>query len=219
MQVLPTEEVVKQYLLINDKYNNTKTYEFNIKYISYKDYKTSIPYETSIGFFKKDGNNFYCKILDLYTMQNDNYKIIIDSSDKTISIASPSQVFESVFSVFDIETLFSNYAIVKTANFSGGLLFRIEPKLAYDIDSYEYLVDKSGWIKELTIFYNISLIDRNGDVTNIKPRLQMIFSINDKKVNKDEYNESRFFIKQGDNLVLTKEYKNFQLMDNRFLND
>jgi hypothetical protein len=216
---ISADEAVKVYTDLNKLYSNTSSYSVHVTYASYENYTTGTIYEASTGYFNKYGNNYHSFLLGIHTIQNTNYKIVVDSSRRTIAVVNPDKAFENGFTMIDYKEILKNCSSIKMANDGNDNHYRIEFKNTNNINAYEYTISSAGWIKELTLFYNKNYTDEDGKEKNIKPRLQMTFT--DYKENitegKNELDESKYFTKQGYKIILIGNYKDYHLSDQRVI--
>ena len=97
------EEVAKEFEVINSWCRNTPAYSMIVTHTSYEDHTTTIPYETMSGYFKKENNNYHSYLLGIHTIQNAKYRVVVDTSNKIILIATAYNSFEEVPGIGDFE--------------------------------------------------------------------------------------------------------------------
>jgi len=207
----------KVYTGLNDLYSKTSSYSIKVKYTSFKDYTTSTEYETSSGYFNKYSKGYHSFLLGIHTMQNTNYKVVVDTSRQIIAVVNPDKAFEKGLTMADYKEILENCTAIKTATDGDEKHYRIEFKSTYYVSAYEYTLNSTGWIKELTLYYNKNYTDEEGKENNIKPRLQITFSDYQKNITEDEneLDEGKYFTKQGYKIVLIDKYKEYYLSDQR----
>lgn len=218
-QPLSVDEASNVYVQLNKLYNQTSSYELAIHYASYKDYTTTVEYEQSTGYFKKYGNNYHSILLGIHTIQNNKYKIVLDTVSKVLAVANPDSVFKSGMTMVDYKSMLQYGEALKTATVGTEKHYRIEFNETYPISACEYTMNSTGWITELTIYYNKEITNEEGNSEKIKPRLKMTFSGYRFNISQgvNELNEKIYFTKQGYKITLIGKYKDYMLSDQRVI--
>jgi hypothetical protein len=216
-KAMSADEAVKIYSQLNALYSKTSSYGVTVKYASFKDYTTTTEYETSTGYFKKYSNDYHSFLMGIHTIQNTRYKVVVDTSRKIIAVANPDSTFEKGLTMADYSELLKNCTSIKSAGEGDEKHYRLEFKKTYYVNAYEYTLNSSGWIKELTLYFNKTYTDEDGAEKNIKPRLQITYTdyVENIAEDKNEFDESKYFSKNGYKLVLTAKYKDYYLSDQR----
>jgi hypothetical protein len=218
---ISADDAAKVYWNLNNLYSKTTSYSITVTYTSYENYTTQTSYETSSGFFNKYTTGYHSFLLGISTIQNSKYKIVVDTARKVIAVANPDKTFENSLTMADYKTLMENCTSIKVANEGNEKYYRIEFKSVYPINAYEYALSSTGWIKEMTLFYNKNYVNENGENVNIKPRLQIKYG--NVKVgileNKSELDESKYFSKLGIKLIIASKYNGYVLSDQRVVPD
>jgi hypothetical protein len=207
---------------ISEWYKNTSSYSLTVTHTSYENYTTTIPFEKRTGYFKKDKNNYHSNMLGFNTIQNENYKIVVDTSNNAILVSNPDKSIGNAYTLNDYERILNLCSeIKKSVGLNNETHFRLELKQGHNISYYEYIVDAEGFLKQMVWYYDKE-VWKNVDDKNSekgKPRLSVAFSGYTKNSThaKNEFDASKFIIKKENKIVLTEKYKGFRLYDQRIV--
>jgi hypothetical protein len=216
------DEMAKELEKMNSAYKNTPCFSVKVTHTTFKNYTTTVPYDKSSGYFKKDGSNYHSYLMGIHTIQNKRYRIVIDSSKNLLMVANPSG--DSSISVTTGDYL----ATLKICSSQKSYEINKEKHLRLDFKNYTYTtieitLNDQGFLKEI-VFYRSQESPGNGVVPNSPssaPRMSVSFSDYRFGVSfsyKDEFDENRYFGRMDKKLVVREQYKNFKFLDERYLN-
>lgn len=215
------EEIIKVFENINSWFKNTSSYSLTVTHASYEDYQSEIPADKSVGYFKKDKTNYHSCLLGIHTIQNDNYKIVIDTVKKLIMVANPDKNHWGSFTLDDYNLAMGYCSALKFAQAGKEKYYRMEFKDGYPMTAYEFSLNEQGQMKQSILYY--SAIKKNNEneksQEKISPRLTIVFS--DYKKNppfnyKEEFDDSRYFIKGEKKFIPAPKYQQYKIRDQRF---
>lgn len=206
---------------MNKWFKNTPSYSLTVTHASYKDYKTTVPAEKSVGYFKKDKKSFHSFLLGIHTIQNEKYKIVVDTAQKIIMLGSPELLISNSYTMEDYAFILKSCKSIKMATYTNDKLYRIEFSANTVISSYEFLIGQDGLLKQIVWYYNQAV--RNEDEENSiasKPRLCISFS--DYKKNsvfnyKEDFDEKKYVTLKDSKFVLTEKYRKYKINDIRLV--
>ncbi len=213
---ISSEEAEKKLNIVFDFYKNLKSFELVINYSSYKDHSSYTPHEKSSGYLKVNSTCIEAMQLGIKTIQNNLHQIIIDSSQKVILINNPDK---------NLISINSNQNFIRDINKAIEILYFSSSekdfyKFIYSKDSpfhqVEFTVDKPGFISEYIIYYSLTHYDENNQETSIAPKISIS---NQLKLNSSvniSCNISKYLKTINNTLILTDNFKDFQLIDNRY---
>ena len=215
------DEMAKIFEKMSNSLKNTQSYSMVVTHSSYENYKTNTPFEQSKGYFKKDKNNYHSFLLGIHTIQNTKYKMSVDTSAKVIMVAKNEN--NSIFDTYqlqDYKDLIDVCSSIKTMDIGTDKQYRLEFKDGYSLSSQEFTVSPDGILKQITLYYAkaVQLDPEDKNSAKVKPRLSISFSEYKKNAAfnyKNEFDESAYFYKSGEKLMLTEKYKHYELSDQR----
>jgi hypothetical protein len=214
------ENMSKVFEGMNSWFRNTTDYSLTVTHASYKDYKTTVPAEKSVGYFKKDkNNNYHSFLLGIHTIQNAGCKIVVDSMQKIIMVANPDKLIWTNYTNEDYTYILNAAVSIKMMNYTNEKLYRVEFSKSATISSYEFLIGSDNVLKQIVWYYGkeVKSVD-DESTTGTKPRLVITFSNMKKNAvlnYKDDFDESNYFTKNNSKMILTERYKKYKLIDSR----
>lgn len=221
-KTITKEDMANVFEQLSNWFKNSSAYSFTVTHVSYENYKTIVPYEKSVGYFKRDKNNYHSFLLGIHTIQNKKYKISVDTASKIIMVANTDSSIWDTYKLDDYKVLLESCATIKMFNQTTDKRYRLEFREGYPLSSYEFLIASNGVLKEITWYYAKEVQKDPDDEHSqkVKPRLSITFS--DYKKNpvfnyKNEFDESAYFLNKGNKLVVTEKYKKFEISDQRLI--
>ncbi|MGQ0829850.1 MAG: hypothetical protein ACT4ON_15795 [Bacteroidota bacterium] len=213
-------DMAKVFEQMNNWFKNTPAYSLTVTHASYENHTTTVPVEKSVGYFKKDKESYHSFLLGIRTIQNIQYKIVVDTSDKILMVANPDQLIWNSYTLDDYTLILKNCIAIKMSTNGTDKRYSIHFSEGYPLSSYEFLISPDGLPKEIIWYYNeeVSKDEDNENSQKVKPRVCITFSGYRKKpvLNyKEEFDSSPYFTKANGKLVVSSKYKNFKFSDQR----
>ena len=218
------QEIISAYQKSCEWFSNTSSYFFRLKYTSFKDAISNIPLESSEGYYKRVANNCITEAMGIKTIQNQSFRITVDTSDKLITIMDPGNLSPAITSLAEMETLLGNTKSLKKARHGKKILFRIEFYKNEQFEAYEFLVNEKGILESLTYYYSeqtekVYSEKYSGKPAEIKskPRLEIRFfghEIPARSV-ESEFTERTIIRNDKGKLSLVAAYRNYRILDYR----
>ena len=194
------------------------TYKVDTHFSSYKDHTTSLPSDESVGYIKKNGDNLNSLSVGIYSIQNANCRLAVDTTHKLILISEPKKALKTVA---DIDTAQIMRSVKRFLSYTSdnGIALRIEYKPNPNIGAIEVHTTKEGEIKKLVWYYSgkVPGVDDN-DKDYTLPRVEVVFSNYKLNVSfdyKKEFDEKNYFTMVGKAFVPTSKFKNYKIDDTR----
>jgi hypothetical protein len=211
------EEIGKVFEKTNTWFRETPVYSLDVVHASFENYTTPLPADKAIGYFKKDGKNYHSFLLGIHTIQNTEYKIVIDTAEKIIAVANPDQLTWLKYTQEDYKVFLKSCTAVRTSKTGRYTFYRVELPENNPITAYEFLLDEKGLAREINWYYNKE-VKKDENSTAAKPRMSISFSGYNEAPSfnySETFSEVPYFVKKNDKLVVTEKYKNFRLLDQR----
>ncbi len=214
-------DMAKVFKQINSWFLNTPTYTLMVTHTSFEDYKTIVPADKSVGYFKKDRNNYHSFLLGIHTIQNKKYKVVVDSSQKIIIIANPDQLIWNNYTLNEYDTILKMCSTIKVIEKNSDKLYRIEFDQENPLSGYEFFVSTEGILKEMVWYSNQEIKKKPADASSetSKPRVHTVFSNYNTAPQlkyQSEFDETVYFINRNNKPIVTDRYKSYRLLDQRF---
>ena len=219
MASLSKEEMGKVFEQTNAWFKTTPNYSLTVTHASFENYTTEIPYEKSTGYFKKQGENYHSFLLNIHTIQNKEYKIVIDSVDKLMLVANPDHQQWQTYTQEDYSVLLKTCTALRKSINGRYTFYKMELPDNSPIGAYEFLIDEQHRGREIRWYYNKEVKKDESDPSSaVKPRMNISFSAYKEEENFDytqTFSESAYFEKKGDKLIPTEKYSKYKLLDQR----
>lgn len=213
------EDMGKVFGKTNTWFRTTPVYSLAVTHASYEDYTTKTAVEKSSGYFKKEKNNYHSFLIGIHTIQNSQYKIVIDTTQKIIMVSNPDQLTWLAYTQEDYQAMLKNATATRMNKTGRYTFYRVELPEYNPVGAYEFLVDEKGLMREISWYYNREVKkDENDDASRVKPRMGISFSDYKEDISfnyADTFSEALYFEKKNNKLVLTEKYAAFKLLDQR----
>jgi hypothetical protein len=213
------EEMGKVFEKTNTWFRATPAYSMNVTHASFENYTIQVPVEKASGYFKKNGNNYHSFLLGIHTIQNSQYKIVIDTAQKVIVVANPDQLAWLTYTQEDYKVLLKNATATRMSKTGRYTFYRVELPANNPIGAYEFLIDEKGLAREINWYYNDEVKkDENDASSAVKPRMSISFSGYEENPSlnfTEMFSETPYFSKKDNKLIVAEKYTKFKLLDQR----
>jgi hypothetical protein len=211
------EELKNCMASIDRKMKSMDHYQVSITHLSYEDHSSEIVHDRSVGFYRRDRKRYHSSMMGVNTIQNEYLRVVIDSTNKIISIGDPDASLEQQPSPELRDLAFDRCSsILKSEQKSNGKAFKMNFPDSYSLSSCQIAEDENSLLSEIVILYNRKV--KNLQHKEVRPKLKIIFS-NWKisgEFSENEFSESRYVVKNGSKYQLTGAYVHYKLLDQRF---
>lgn len=217
---ISVDEMTEIMQKVNTIYKQN-SYHIAIEISSYKGHYSLTPEDHSKGFINKNNEWVEQYQLGIYSLQNKQLKVMVDSSENLVGITFPDSSFHQ-FSVIDTSYI-NKYKksitkITKEEFKSGVILLNIFYKTGLPFEKVILRINQD-FIEEITLFYanEVEYEDDNSQLLKEKPKLRISFRKLIPKT-KNKFNLADIIYKVDKKYVLTDRFKNFELIDFRYNN-
>lgn len=218
-------EMIAAYQKACTWFSNTQNYAFKLKYTSFKNHTSNEVIESSEGYYKRLGNKYKTEAIGIKTVQNEKVRIIIDTTDKLITVLNPGKLNPSLTESKDLEVMLDNVKALKKRKVGKSICYRIDFIKNELYEAYEYTINEKGLLQSLVYYYSEQTEDDDGDgeyttpiKTKVKPRLEVIFSNYQTPIAiaESEFYEKLVVLNGNQKINLLDKYKAFQVKDYRY---
>jgi hypothetical protein len=224
-QNVSKEEVKKVMKIGTQWFDLQNKCAINIDYISYKDHFSNIEMDRQSGYYKKSGSNYTTDLLNIKTIVNNKYKIIIDTANEMIVIADKDKNKANVISENVYDELIDRSTAIKKRNNNGKTVYRIEGEPDFEVLALEIIVDEKGRLLSIIYYYN-EREDKVYDAAKnnltyqtkiVSPRLEMCFKNYDAVpvLSDKDFMDEHIQLIEHNKVNLKNTYKYFTLKDLR----
>lgn len=217
------EEFEKVKSLLENFYSKNTTLSMTVTHASYKNYTTEIPHEQVAGYFRMNKNNYHSFLMGVEAIQNEKFKISVDSSQKLILVANPDNLGKEggikEMMKFNYELSRSQITAYKIAEVKGGKIHRVEFTQKLPYTAYEMDISEEGLLRKLVIYYRneypSDIEDEQSPKT--KPRLSITFSEVSKVpvFSKDEFDHNKYITISDKKILPSTQFSGYKVADLR----
>lgn len=207
---------------INDTYAGFKQLSIKIKYELFQNKQTKAPYQTLFGEFKKDGSKTYSVIGPVESVDNEDYLVIVDNEDKSISLLGKSKGSEKIKEDSKNELYLVN--MQKLLSMCTKISFKQENEqhssymLELDDVQYEKIKitfnRKTFLIEKMVFFYNeTENLDGKEDGKKEAPRMEVsYYELNQKPLlSAAVFTYNKFLEKSSNDFKCKEPYKGYEI--------
>lgn len=203
-------------------YKSNTSYSVLITHSSFIGHNAITPFEKSEGFLIKHGTNLHSMILGIETIQNDKWKVVIDSSSNTIAVSDIEKEIQNQALPLNALLAKKNITVCKKADLQGSdKLFHIEFSAPVKLLAEEMKIGADYRLKELTMLYRekYNVDPENANSPKEQPKVTIVlkdYKLNPKIDIKKEFNTNTYFVvDKAGNFVLTPVFKQYEILDLR----
>jgi hypothetical protein len=212
--------VSKELKELQAAYSKITTYAVTINYITYDTKSNNTVHDRSNGYIIKSGLYSKSRLLGIYSVQNEKFRITIDSSKKIVHVSNAYEAKDPGFSINDYMKILNFCKSVKKMSSVNMTGYRFETKNKEGLVAQELFIE-NGITKEVNVFYaNEHFFRENNSIKKeiVYPRLQVLFSNYNQniKVSKSDFSTEKIITIGSDKkLSLVPAYKGYKLIDGR----
>lgn len=209
------EAMSKELATIQATYKTNSSYYMSITHASYKTYTGTTPYETMKGYFQKSKTGYASYLIGVRTIQNSDYKLIIDSTHRLITVVNPDKTMDNAMGLNDYTDRLKLCETIQKKETATETSYRFEFLNSTSIASYELVADANHYLKQMILYYATAITDE-ATGKDTKPRLVITFGTpktTDKVLLADDVNH--YIMTKNKQLVPTAIYKSYTLRDKR----
>lgn len=207
-------QIVKK---LGDWYKDTDKYSMDIEIKSYKDYSSEVVHESQTGFARKSGKNFHSLMMGTHTIQNEKYRITIDSARNFMSIKDAEMnMWENINPVI-LQNYLNESSTITLTEMENSSMMKIVPPVNSSLKQYELTYDKNFRIINIKMEMQKEETSEDGRSSyTISPKITFQFKnyTNGSKINPKEF-LTETYVKLGPEIVANKEYSKFEFFDLR----
>ena len=209
---------------VNLVYDKNDKISMDIIYNAYETYESSRIADTYVGSMKRNGKNYYSKILDIETVYTDKYALVINKEKKQLIVNNPIMFNNSNVTMVDVDESFNSYSEVKEKTETATqkvYYFKVKKNIITNVSAFDIYINKETFFVEKAVIYYAHELKSNPNDANEKykkPRLEIVFN----NININPTFEAGFFdynsyiTAKGTEFKLTDTYKDYNLSNQVF---
>lgn len=198
---------------------NNLSFSMDVSISSYKTHTTPVAYETKQGYVIQSGKNYHHYMMGVHSLQNKNYRFVVDSTEKNIMVGNPSGTISEKIMLSDYAKFHSSITKVYLLQLKEMDKVKVEFKENMKVSHIEMEFDKKGLMKKTISYFRVKLKDptEEGSVATA-PRIETIFRNYKSGISIDyqkEFDESNYFSVIKGKFVASKTYADYKIKDTR----
>lgn len=215
--VLSKQETIEKLKPTLYFYQSSERFFFKTKVTSFDDAKTPIPYEAMSGYYFQDGLCLHSYSMGIELVQNDQLRVVIDSTSRQMLISEPEQSpiisdQQIEYSVMNSDSIF--YDEIKN---QGKTSYYFKYPKGGKLSAIYMELNKDASIGKYVMYYQeIAYENEQGKVEKKEPRVEINYELLLRPLNKGEICPlNNFLINEGGQWKAIKPYDNYKLIDSR----
>jgi len=125
-----------------------------MNYQLFGDQTSNVPLDQDAGYFKKMKDQYMTYSMDILTLQTGKLKLIVDSANKLILVKDADKYLSLLPNEEEIRKCISANAVIRSKSSGNSTSIFIETNPQSAFASYLLVINKSGFIESLAIFYH-----------------------------------------------------------------
>lgn len=212
-------QVAKELQDLNTKLATLKQYSVTVSYDSFNSHQSEAVHDHASGYVIRYGRLSKSRLLGIYTVQNEQYRVTIDSANRIVKVANAFEDIESTFSYNDYIKLLGLCKSIKKSVDKSYTAYRFETRNTEGLMAQEVFL-QNGMIKQVYAYYSNEHSWRENNVIKketIYPKLHVVFgNFNQKPAcTAKDFSLDGILIKKDAKLYLAPGYSTFKLIDGR----
>lgn len=224
--VADAKDFVSKMETANRNYKE-KNYKIKTSFFLYSDDNTQNILDKNDGYFIKYNRNYISMSQNIYTMQNERIRLVIDSSQKLVIIKNTDKYLSFIPNYDKLTSIVNSVSVIRKKEIDGEIYFYIDTKPLIAASAYLFKISKNNFISEMIIFYRNSPepessfffpVDTSEKKEKKKPPvLKIKFSHPDVEYtpSSSEFREEKYIFSDGKNYHLSKKNSQFKILDMR----
>lgn len=202
-----------------DQFYNKSEFKMEIIISSYKGHHSTVAKDNSKGYVFKKGGVIESYQVGVYSIQDKEKKIIIDSSEMVIGITYPDTVFNVGYNAKHFEAIQNFITNITSKSIGKSNLITIYYKEGTPYDKVTLKVNSAtNFIEEFILYQsdNIEYENQEGEMKHEKAKIKFSFRDLSKQQNKFHFKIAEIISYTGKKYSTTAAFKRFELIDFRY---
>jgi hypothetical protein len=205
----------EKFSAVKNKYQTIGNYSMDVTHIYYASPDNNKPQSQYAGKYAQSPPKFYSNLFGIKTIQNEKYRVSIDSNNKMVVISQADTTFGDIQNADYYKFLKSCTNVDYIQKGKHVVIYMTFPKV--DLFPYKIIrvyVGPMDLIEKVQIIYNPDPV--KSPTQRSEPYEVEITYSNFKftEPNKDMFSISSFFTQTGNTYTLSNEYKKYKLINN-----
>lgn len=217
---ISAEQANTKFQALRKSLDKLQNYSVNVTHRTFQNYTNDQWAFEYKGFVKRQGSNFHSLLMGIHTIQNTNFKVVVDTQKQIILVSNPSELIDLANSDLQNEKYLNQCSSIKMKcegqNCSYELVYdKMYPysKIVFSFNSLQAPLSIKMYLNKIVKTFS------NETEIKDKPRIEINYSHYNTNVifSENEFSEKKYIKVVSGKLKLTEAYKNYLLKDLRFL--
>ena len=143
---IKSDEAAQIIKKLSDWYKDEDTYSMDIEIRTYKEFSSDLVHDSQRGFVKKKGRNFHSFMMGTHSIQNNKYRITLDSARNFMSIKDAEQNMWENISLEILGRYLNASSNITVLDLNGNYILKIVPPINSALKQYELIYDNKNRI-------------------------------------------------------------------------
>jgi hypothetical protein len=217
-KVLSAKEANTKFAELNSKINELSSFTVSVSHRTFENYETTKWAFQYDGYVKKQGNNYHSLLMGLHTIQNEKYKLVMDTSKHIILVSLPSEQVDLGNYTAQNEKLMSACKEIKMKTEPEKTIFHFVFNEMMMYSKSELSFNKELLPLSIKIYLNKQVKVKKDGVEKLdKPRVEVNYTnyIKNVKFSANEFSEKKYFREVNSSFIPAEAYKDYTIKDLR----
>ncbi len=214
---LTPKEANTKFMQLDKKLNSLQSYSIKVTQRTFQNYTTQKSAFQYVGFVHKNDKNFRTLLMGIYTIQNNKYKLNIDTTNKIILISDPTQEQPemTMFSAQN-EKMLEACKTIKSKNENKKEYISLTYSEKTKFKTTDLIFTEDGLPVSIKLFLNYAVAQKK-DAKTEKPRIEMEYTEHNLKTkfSEAEFSEKKYIQVLNSKIVPTAAYQTYIIKDLR----
>ena len=200
---------------IKMKIASINKFQVETEYLSYENGEKEIVHDRFNGYVKKDGIKLHNYNLGIHSIQNEDMKVVVDSSNELIALVQRDTSSFQIISAELKDVIYEKALSIKKRVVGDDVFYQMKYDKEFDITEYTIQFNKSGQVKMIDLTYSETTKNNANLDVNIRVRILFTHWNLNPQFSKNDFSYKDYIVKNENKYYLTELYRDFELMDQR----
>lgn len=203
---------------MNQRYDHTLSFSFEVTHSSYRDYTTHIPSDQVKGYISRSGDFMKSKLLGIETLINSKYKLVIDSASKVIMLSDPEKHSGTLISKQDMLDNMNLCTSIEYLEENELTVYRMSFDDNFPYKFVNFSMNTLGLVQKMEFFMNTEVSDNQSNSSHgSKPRIEIFCENYNLSVAYPEtyFDEGRYIRFEAGKPLPSIEFSKYKVLDLR----
>lgn len=215
---LTPKEANARFSDLNRKLGEQTAFSVNVIHRTFQNYQTTQWAFQYDGYIHKLGKSYHSLLMGIHTIQNEKYRIVLDTTKHIMLVSSPSEEIDLGNYAAQNEKMLQACKEIKTKTDTDKTLFHFTFGSKSPYSKSELAFNKEHMPLYIKIFLNKEVKVKKDGVEKLeKPRIEVNYTnyTKNQKIGAAYFSEKKYFTESSSGLQLTEAFKDYTIKDLR----